>query len=66
MFLTEQSAFIVRDQLRDVLGIDEAGKTLRQMLADAVGKQMLVSIKHGLTKGDNPRVFATIGSVAKV
>lgn len=66
MFLTEASAHIVRDTLRDKLGVDEAGRTLRQMLAEATGKQMYVSIKHGLTKGDNPRVFATIGDVAKV
>lgn len=66
MFLTEASAFIVRDTLRDVLGIEETGKSLRQMLAEAVGKQMYVTIKHGLTRGDNPRVFATIAGVAKV
>lgn len=66
MFLTDASAVIVRDQLINVLGIEPTGKTLRQMLAEAVGKQMYVTIKHGLTKGDNPRVFATIGDVAKV
>lgn len=66
LWLTENSGHIVRDQLRDKLDIDPTGKTLRQMLAEAVGKQMIVTIKHGLTKGDNPRVFATIGDVAKV
>lgn len=66
MFLTEASAHIVRDTLRDKLGIEDTGRTLRQMIAEAVGKQLYVSIKHGLTKGDNPRVFATIADVAKV
>lgn len=65
-FLTEASAFMVRDFLKNTLGIDESGKTLRQMISEALGKQMLVTIKHGLTKGDNPRVFAQIGDTAKV
>lgn len=65
-FLTEASAFMVRDFLQNTLGIDPAGKTLRQMISEALGKQMLVTIKHGLTKGDNPRVFAQISDTAKV
>ena len=66
MALTENSAFIVRDWLRDVLGIDEAGKTLRQMLGEAVGKQFIATVKHGMTKSNNPRVFASISDTAKV
>lgn len=65
-FLTEASAFMVRDFLKNTLAIDDAGKSLRQMISEALGKQMLVTIKHGLTKGDNPRVFASIDSTAKV
>lgn len=65
-FLTEASAFMVRDFLQNVLDIAPEGKTLRQMISEALGKQMLVTIKHGLTKGDNPRVFATIDGAAKV
>jgi hypothetical protein len=65
-FLTEASAFIVRDFLQNVLGIEAAGKSLRQMISEALGKQMIVTIKHGLTKGDNPRVFAQITDTAKV
>lgn len=65
-FLTENSAFMVLAFLTNTLGIDPAGKTLRQMISEALGKQMLVTIKHGLTKGDNPRVFAQIGDTAKV
>lgn len=65
-FLTEASAFMVRDFLANTLGIDPAGKSLRQMISEALGKQMIVTIKHGLTKGDNPRVFAQISDTAKV
>ena len=65
-FLTEASAFMVRDFLQNTLGIEPTGKTLRQMISEALGKQMIVTIKHGLTKGDNPRVFAQISDTAKV
>lgn len=65
-FLTEASAFMVRDFLANVLVIDPAGKSLRQMISEAIGKQMIVTIVHGLTKGDNPRVFASIKDAAKV
>lgn len=65
-FLTEASAFIVRDTLQNVMGIDPAGKTLRQMISEAIGKQFLATVKHGMTTGNNPRVFASIDSVAKV
>lgn len=64
-FLTEASAFMVRDFLSNVLGIEATDKSLRQMISEALGKQMIVTIKHGLTKGDNPRVFATISDTAK-
>lgn len=66
MALTENSAHIVVDWLENVLGIDKTGKTLRQMLAETVGKQMICTVKHGMTKGQNPRVFASISDTAKV
>lgn len=66
MALTENSAFIVRDFLQNTLGIDPAGKSLRQMISEALGKQLIVTIKHGLTKGDNPRVYMQISDTAKV
>lgn len=66
MALTDNSAHIVLDWLENTLGIDKSGKTMRQMLAETVGKQMLVTVKHGMTKGNNPRVFASIDSTAKV
>ena len=65
-FLTEASAFMVKDFLQNTLDIDPKGKTLRQMISEALGKQMLVTIKHDLTKGDNPRVYAKIVATAKV
>lgn len=65
-FLTEASAPLVRDWLKNTLGIDDTGKTLRQMISEALGKQLLCTVKHGLTKGDNPRVFASITDTAKV
>lgn len=66
MALTENSAHIVLDWLENTLGISKAGKTMRQMLAETVGKQMICTVKHGMTKGNNPRVFASISDTAKV
>ena len=48
------------------LGIDKSGKTLRVMLSEAPGRQVLATIKHALTKDSNPRVIANIASTAKI
>lgn len=66
MALTDNSAHIVLDWLENVCGIDKTGKTIRMMLAETVGKQLLCTVKHGMTKGQNPRVFASIAETAKV
>lgn len=66
MALTENSAHIVLAWMENTLGIDKTGKTMRQMLAEVVGKQMICTVKHGMTKGQNPRVFASISDTAKV
>lgn len=66
MALTDNSAHIVLDWMENTLGIDRVGKTMRQMLAETVGKQLICTVKHGMTKGNNPRVFASITDTAKV
>ena len=51
--------------LESHLGIDKSGKTLRVMLSEAPGRQLLATVKHALN-GDPPRVIANIASTAKV
>lgn len=66
-FLTDASIHIMRDNfLKNTLGIETTGKSTRQAISEAMGRQFIATIKHGLTKGDNPRVFATISDTAKV
>lgn len=47
------------------LGIEDAGKSLREMLAEAPGKQVLVKLKHQLSE-DGKRVFHRVESTAHV
>lgn len=64
-FTTEDSAWRLKEFLVDHLQIDGAGKTLRQMLSEVQGRQCLVTIKHEMTHGDNPRILANISGTAK-
>ena len=55
--------------LENHLGIEKAGKSIAQMLAEAPGKQVLATIKHEIytDKASNePAIAARIGSTAKV
>lgn len=65
-FLTEDSLWRVKAFLVDHLGIEETGKTLGQMIPEAMGRQVLVTVKHRLTDGDNPQVMMDIAGTAKV
>lgn len=55
--------------LTDHLGIEKSGKTLAQMLAEAPGKQILVSLKHEMyvdKSSGEPQIAARVGGTAKV
>ena len=46
MFLTENSEFRTKEELHNVFGVEEEGKTLGQMFGETVNKQCLVTIRH--------------------
>lgn len=46
MFLTENSEFRTMEELTNVFGIEQEGKTLGQMFNETINKQCLVHIKH--------------------
>jgi len=64
-YITESSAYRVKDFLVEALGIDETGKNLDQMIAEAPSKQCLVKLKHELSQ-DGKRVFHRVDSTARV
>lgn len=63
-YLTENSAFRLKDFLLDDLKLEEQDN-LRQMLADTPNCQFLGTIKHRPSE-DGKAVFAEIGSTAPV
>jgi len=66
VWVTENSAWRLKDLLVDTLGVSEAnGKTVREMLSEAPGKQLIVKIKHQLSD-DGKRVFSRVESTARV
>jgi len=55
--------------LENHLGIEKAGKTLSQMLAEAPGKQVLVNLKHEIytdKRTNEPAMAVRVGNTAKV
>lgn len=63
-YLTEKSAYRLKEFLVDDLGIDEQD-SLRPMMDETPGKQVLVYIKHTPSE-DGKSVYANVGSTAKV
>jgi hypothetical protein len=61
-WVTEKSAFMLKQFLTDVLDIPES--TLKQMWTEAAGKQLLVHIRHR-PRQDGTGLFAEIDSRAK-
>lgn len=57
---TADSASMLKEFLVNVLGIDDTGKTIRQMLAETLNATLGVVVTHGLSK--NGRAFAQIDS----
>jgi len=65
----QNAAWRLHEMLKDHLGIDpgspERPKTLREMIAEAPGKQLLVKLKHQASD-DGKRVFHRVDSTAHV
>jgi hypothetical protein len=64
-WLTEDSLYRLKTFLTDHLGIDETGKSLRQMIAETRNRQLLVTIKHRASK-DGTSVIAEVDKTAPV
>jgi hypothetical protein len=66
MFTTEAAAWRLK-QFLDHLGIEENDRTLRERLADAPSRLVLVSITHTFSKDPTkPGIFANINTTAKL
>jgi hypothetical protein len=63
LFLTD-AALLRLKRFLDHLGIDEGDRTLRERIADAPNRAVIVTITHTMSKTSN-QIFANISSTAK-
>lgn len=63
-YLTEDAIWRLKKFLVD-LGIDEEDKSLRQMISEAPGRQIIVGLRHEASD-DGESVFAKLSSTAAV
>lgn len=63
-YITEGSAFMLKDFLKNLDFDVEGDGSMRQMLDETPGRQVLVTIRHEASQ-DGQSVFARIGSTAK-
>jgi len=64
-FLTDAALWRLKKFLDD-LGVKEGNLTLKARIDRAPNRQCIVTIRHGMTKGDNPTAFAEITQTAKL
>jgi hypothetical protein len=64
-YITDGATYRLSEFLRDDLGIEIEGKPMDQAVAEAPGKQLLVTLKHELSQ-DNKRTFHRVASTAHV
>jgi len=64
-WITEKSAWRLKELLTDHLGIDETNKKFLELLAEAPGKQVYVKLKHEVTQ-DGKRTRHVVESTARV
>lgn len=67
-YITEAAAWRLKEMLKDHLGISDdpdESRPLREMIAEAPGKQVLVKLRHELSQ-DGKRVFHRVDSTAHV
>jgi hypothetical protein len=55
----------LKELLAEHLGIDPTNKSMREMLAEAPGQQLIVKIRHDISD-DGKRTFHKIDSTAHV
>jgi len=63
-FITEESVWRLKEFLAH-LGVEEGSKTLGEMLPEAPGRQVLVTVGHRASE-DGTQVFQEVKSTAKV
>jgi hypothetical protein len=66
----ETTQFMLKEFCTDTLGIEESdgngqSKSLKELVAEAPGKQLLVNIVHNLSR-DGKRIYHNVGSTARV
>jgi len=59
LYLTEAATWRAR-QFLDHLGIEEGDRTVGERIADAINRQVLVTIRHDIGQGPNAGLFASI------
>ena len=64
-YIVDSSVWRLKELLADHLGIDPANKSMREMLAEAPGQQLIVKIRHDISD-DGKRTFHKIDSTAHV
>lgn len=64
-YITDGAVWRLKELLVDHLGIEEEKKSLREMVSEAPGQQVLVKLKHELSQ-DGKRVYHRVDSTAHV
>lgn len=64
-YVTEAAAWRLKELLIDHLDIEEGSKSLRELVSEAPGKQVLVKLRHELSQ-DGKRVYHRVESTARV
>jgi hypothetical protein len=64
-YITEKSAWRIKKFLVDDLGIDDDGKSIRDMLSEAPGRGVVIKIRHELGD-DDVSVYARVASTAPI
>lgn len=64
-YITEAAAWRLKEMLVEHLGIEEGNKSLKELIAESPGKQVLVKLRHEISQ-DGKRVFHRLDSTAHV
>ncbi len=64
-YIVDSSVWRLKELLVDHLGIEEGTKSLREMLAEVPGQQVLVKLKHDISD-DGKRKYHRVDSTAHV
>jgi HSP90 family molecular chaperone len=62
-WLSEDAQFRTKEEIANVFGIEQEGKTLGQLFNETINKQVLVKIKHR-PSDDGTSMFAEVESLA--